>query len=144
MSRILRWAWIAIIVVALALRGGALNLAPLVPEEAEIALNAWIATQGQGWPQASESPLLLLGNALLFTLFGAGDGVGVSVIGTKVGTNVGVGGGSVWMTCSSSWTSAGVGEAGVQATISPIAAKKVMTRRALMVSHIIRIQFSSV
>ena len=77
MSRTLRWAWIAIIVAALALRGGALNLAPLAPDEAEIALDAWIATRGQGWPQAGESPLLLFGNALLFTLFGAGDGDGL-------------------------------------------------------------------
>ncbi len=75
MERYVRWAWIAVIVLALLLRVAALNGVPLAPDEATAALASWDAARGAGWPGAAESLLLLVGNGLLFLLFGGGDGI---------------------------------------------------------------------
>jgi hypothetical protein len=75
MERYLRWAWVTIIVLALLLRVAALNSVLLAPDEATTALASLDAARGAGWPGAAESPLLLVGNGLLFLLFGAGDGM---------------------------------------------------------------------
>jgi len=64
-----------LLVAALSLRIFGLELAPLAPDEAAMALESADAVQGSGWPQMVESPLLLMGNALLFSIFGAGDGI---------------------------------------------------------------------
>lgn len=74
-GRALRWAWAGIFAVALATRLLGLHGPPLAPSEAALALPALDAARGQEWPTSAESPLLLVGNALLFTLFGPGDGV---------------------------------------------------------------------
>ncbi|MFP4343941.1 MAG: hypothetical protein ACLFU8_04515 [Anaerolineales bacterium] len=74
MSRSERWTWIALVALALILRLAALNVTPLAPDEALAALPALAASRGEGWPLSAESPLLLVGNALLFTLFGGGTG----------------------------------------------------------------------
>ena len=65
--------WGAVLLVALALRLVALGAAPLSPDEALTALPSLDASRGDGWPTASESPLLLTGNALLFLLLGPSD-----------------------------------------------------------------------
>jgi hypothetical protein len=75
MARTVRWIWIALLVIAVALRLPALNLVPLAPDETIAALGSLDATRGGGWPQTGESPLLEVGNALLFFVLGAGDGV---------------------------------------------------------------------
>ncbi|HOT93314.1 MAG TPA: hypothetical protein PLJ78_16330 [Anaerolineae bacterium] len=75
MSRSIRWAWIVIFVLAAALRLLALNHAPLAPDEAASALASLDAARGTGWASTTESPLLLVGNSLLFLLFGGGDGL---------------------------------------------------------------------
>jgi hypothetical protein len=62
--------WITLIVVALVLRLAQLNIQPLSPEEASIALPSLDAIRGNGWPTTTESPLLLMGNALIFLLLG--------------------------------------------------------------------------
>lgn len=74
-SRGLRWAWTGIFAVALATRFLGLPSTLLSPAEAAQALPALDAVRGQGWPAAVESPLFLVGNALLFALLGPGDGV---------------------------------------------------------------------
>ncbi len=63
--------WIALIIIALVLRLTQLNLQPLSPEEASIALPSLDAIRGSGWPITTESPFLLMGNALLFLLLGS-------------------------------------------------------------------------
>jgi len=75
MERYTRWAWITMVVVALLLRVVALDGVPLAPDEAQRALASWDAARGAGWPGSAESPLLLVGNGLLFLLFGGGDGM---------------------------------------------------------------------
>jgi hypothetical protein len=75
MERYVRWAWVTMIVLALLLRLAALNGVLLAPGEATAALASWDAAHGAGWPGSAESPLLLVGNGLLFLLFGAGDGL---------------------------------------------------------------------
>ncbi|MDY6878130.1 MAG: hypothetical protein SWK90_18260 [Chloroflexota bacterium] len=67
--------WVLVAVVALALRLTHLDAAPLSGPEARQALLAWRAVAGQGRPEADYSPLLFAANALLFTLWGAGDGL---------------------------------------------------------------------
>jgi hypothetical protein len=47
----------------------------LTPDEVARALPALDAARGAGWPIATDSPLLLVGNAFLFTLFAATDGL---------------------------------------------------------------------
>lgn len=75
MERYTRWAWVTMIILALLLRLAALDSVLLAPDEATAALAAWDAARGAGWPAAAESPLLLVGNGLLFLLFGASDGL---------------------------------------------------------------------
>ncbi len=69
--------WVLVAVVALALRLAHLDAAPLNGPEAREAMLAWRAATGVGRPfqAAGYSPLLFAANALLFTLFGAGDGL---------------------------------------------------------------------
>ena len=69
--------WVLVAVVALALRLAHLDAVPLNGPEAREALLAWRAATGVGRPfqAAGYSPLLFAANALLFTLFGAGDGL---------------------------------------------------------------------
>lgn len=74
-SRALRWAWAGILVTALATRLLGLPAILLAPAEAAQALPALDAALAQGWPTTAESPLLLVGNALLFVIFGPGEGV---------------------------------------------------------------------
>lgn len=69
-----QWAWLAVLVAVVALRVIGVSQTPLAPDEATRALAAWDAAQGCGWPAQSDSSLLLVGNALLFAVFGAGDG----------------------------------------------------------------------
>ncbi|MFN2111355.1 MAG: hypothetical protein ACK2UI_16990 [Anaerolineae bacterium] len=75
MERYTRWAWVTMIVVALLLRLAALNGVLLAPDEATAALASWDAARGAGWAGTADSPLLLVGNGLLFLLFGTGDGL---------------------------------------------------------------------
>ena len=75
MERYTRWAWVTIIALALLLRVAALNAVPLAPDEAAAALASWDAARGAGWAGTADSPLLLVGNGLLFLLFGGGDGL---------------------------------------------------------------------
>ncbi|MGC9394300.1 MAG: hypothetical protein ACP5J4_05550 [Anaerolineae bacterium] len=75
MERYARWAWVTMIVLALLTRLAALNGVLLAPDEAIAALASLDAARGTGWPATAESPLLLVGNGLLFLLFGAGDGL---------------------------------------------------------------------
>ena len=74
MERYARWAWVTMIVLAL-LRLVALDGVLLAPDEAAAALASWDAVHGAGWAGSADSPLLLVGNGLLFLLFGAGDGL---------------------------------------------------------------------
>lgn len=74
-SRTLRWAWAGIFAIALATRLLGLNATLLAPVEAAQALPSLDAARGLGWVTTAESPLLLVGNALLFTMFGPGEGV---------------------------------------------------------------------
>jgi len=67
--------WILVVVVALVLRLGHLDAAPLSAPEAREAMLAWRSVTGQGMPEADYSPLLFAANALLFALCGAGDGL---------------------------------------------------------------------
>ncbi len=75
------WLWIALLVLAAATRLAALNLVPLTPAEAAAALTSLDAVRGAGWPPSLEdgAPLLAMGNAWLFALFGAGDGMARSL-----------------------------------------------------------------
>jgi hypothetical protein len=65
--------WILVAVLALVLRLVRLDAAPLNAQEAREAMLAWRAATGQGMPEGSYSPVLLVLNALLFTLCGTGD-----------------------------------------------------------------------
>ncbi len=75
MERYARWGWVTMIVLALLTRLAALNGVLLAPDEATAALASLDAARGAGWPGTAESPLLLVGNGLLFLLFGGGDGM---------------------------------------------------------------------
>lgn len=75
MSRKLQGLWIGLLIIAAASRLTALAWMPLAPDEATRALAALDAARGEGWPASAESPLLLVGNAVLFGVFGAGDGI---------------------------------------------------------------------
>lgn len=75
MSKSTRWYWIALLCLALLTRLSALDAALLAPAEARAALEALAAAQQGHWPTATASPLLLVGNALLFLLFGGGSGL---------------------------------------------------------------------
>ncbi len=69
-----RWLPFACLSAALVSRMAALNAVPPAPDEAARAWASWAAIHGGNWP-ASSAPLLANGNALLFLLFGAGDGI---------------------------------------------------------------------
>jgi hypothetical protein len=75
MSRTQRWSWATLLILTLATRLVALNAVPLTPTEALEAVSAMDAARGNGWPVSADSPFLLVGNALLFLLFGPGDGI---------------------------------------------------------------------
>jgi hypothetical protein len=68
-SRTLRWVWLGVLVVALLSRVLGLGAAPLMPDEVERALGSMTAARRAVWPATTDSPLLLVGNALLFGLF---------------------------------------------------------------------------
>jgi hypothetical protein len=63
-----RWAWLTIAILAVASRLIGLASTPLAPDEAARAMHAWDAVQSGAWPLSSDGPLLLVGQALLFTL----------------------------------------------------------------------------
>jgi uncharacterized protein (TIGR03663 family) len=65
--------WILVVLVALVARLVNLDAAPLNHLEAREALQAWRAAMGQSMPDVGYSPLLFVGNTLLFALFGASD-----------------------------------------------------------------------
>lgn len=65
--------WFLVGLAAVLLRFAQLDGAPLAAHEAVEAVAAWRATTGQGVPLADHHPFLLVGNSLLFTLFGASD-----------------------------------------------------------------------
>lgn len=65
------WPWIVLLVVAAGLRLVALGQAPLGPDEAVRAAAALDIPHGVAWPAEVDSPLLLVGNGLLFAIFGA-------------------------------------------------------------------------
>jgi uncharacterized protein (TIGR03663 family) len=67
--------WAIIGLIALAMRVARLGDTPLAAGEVREAILAWRAATGQGMPTADYSPLLLAANGLLFTLFGASDGL---------------------------------------------------------------------
>ncbi len=69
-----RWLPFACLSAALVSRMVALNAVPLAPDEAVRAWASWTAVHGGLWSE-SGAPLLTNGNALLFLLFGAGDGI---------------------------------------------------------------------
>ncbi len=73
MIRTQRWTWAIILILTLTTRLVALNAMPLTPPEALEAVLAMDAARGNGWPVSADSPFLLVGNALLFLLFGPGD-----------------------------------------------------------------------
>jgi hypothetical protein len=73
MERYTRWAWVTMIVLALLLRLAALNGVLLAPDEATTALASLDTARGAGWLGTADSPLLLVGNGVLFVLFGDGD-----------------------------------------------------------------------
>lgn len=75
MTTTVRWLWVCLLIAALLMRLAALNAVPLSPDETLVALPALDAARGAGWPESDASPLLLVGNALLFFLFGPGDGI---------------------------------------------------------------------
>lgn len=65
--------WIAVGVIALALRLTRLGETPLSAVEARGAIQAWRAASGEGMPLMGYEPLLLALNSLLFTVLGAND-----------------------------------------------------------------------
>lgn len=75
MTKRIPWYWLALIGVLLLSRLSALEVALLTPAEARAALTAQHAATAGVWPAAVASPLLLMGNALLFLLFGPGSGI---------------------------------------------------------------------
>ncbi len=70
-SEVVLWALIA--VTALTVRLAGLGRAPLSAAEARQATGAWHAATGQGVPVEGYSPLLLVGNSLLFWVCGGSD-----------------------------------------------------------------------
>ena len=67
--------WVLVGLGALAMRMAQLDGAPLTAHEADAAVMAWRAAQGQGLPVVDYNPFLLAANNLTFLLFGAGDGL---------------------------------------------------------------------
>lgn len=74
MTRAVRWCWIALLIAAIVSRVVALDSVPLNPDEAQLALAAWEG-RIENVEKSQASPFLLMGNALLFSFFGAGDGM---------------------------------------------------------------------
>lgn len=72
-SRRWRWAWFVVSVAAFLTRFWALGAAPLLPREVDIALGALDAARSGAWPTVSNSPLLLVGDTVLFLLSGASE-----------------------------------------------------------------------
>ncbi len=70
-----RWAWIILLTAATLMRLGGLAQTPLAPDEAATALASLDIAQGRVAAATGEGSLLLVGNALLFALCGAGDGL---------------------------------------------------------------------
>jgi hypothetical protein len=68
-------SWAVIAAIALAMRLARLGAAPLTASEAREAILAWRAAIGEAMPLVTNNPLLFPANTLLFTLFGASDGV---------------------------------------------------------------------
>ncbi len=66
--------WLIVLFVAGALRLWGLANAPLSPSETHRALQALSVVRGSGWPMAPDSPLVLIGNVLGFSIFGPGNG----------------------------------------------------------------------
>ncbi len=66
-------AYAVVFVIAALLRFSALGYAPLLNEEADVALHSWRFYQGQGMDAVNYSPLLTHGTALAFFLFGDSD-----------------------------------------------------------------------
>lgn len=64
------WAGLALAMIAGASRLVGLGAVPLAPDEAQRALDALDAVNGLGWPDQTESPVLLSGQALLFLVAG--------------------------------------------------------------------------
>lgn len=71
----INWAWSAVLAAALITRWVMLSTTALTPVEATRALAALEAAAGRGWQASPESPLLLVGQALLFTLFEPANGL---------------------------------------------------------------------
>ncbi len=69
------WPWIILLLIAAGARLIALGHAPLGPDEAIQAVAALDIPRGVAWPAEVDSPLLLVGNGLLFALFGASESV---------------------------------------------------------------------
>lgn len=67
--------WVVVVLVALLMRFAQLDGAPLSADEAAGATAAWRAARGRGLPLTDYNPFLLAANSLLFTLFGASDGM---------------------------------------------------------------------
>jgi len=70
-----RWAWLVLLTIAVALHLFLLYRVPLSPSEMPQALASLDAVKGTNLSTASNSALLLLGNTLLFSVFGAGNGI---------------------------------------------------------------------
>jgi hypothetical protein len=74
-DRIARWAWYALLVLACALHLVFLYQTPLSPGELPQALASLDAVRGAEFSTTADSTLLFLGNTLLFSVFGAGNGI---------------------------------------------------------------------
>jgi hypothetical protein len=68
-SKQLRWAWLGVLVLALLTRVLGLGAAPFMPDEVDRALGSMSAARAGLWPATTDTPLLLVSNALLFWLF---------------------------------------------------------------------------
>ncbi len=75
MNAPLRWAWIILLTAATLMRIGGLAQTPLTPDESATALASLDIAQGRSAAPTGEGALLVVGNALLFALSGAGDGI---------------------------------------------------------------------
>ncbi len=70
-----RWTWLGLIAVAAAMHFSLLNSVPLSPGETAQALASLDTVNGAALSTPSHSELLLLGNTVLFSVFGAGNGM---------------------------------------------------------------------
>lgn len=70
-----RWAWIILLMAATLMRLCGLAQTPLAPDEAATALASLDIAQERPAEPTGEGALLLVGNALLFAVSGAGDGL---------------------------------------------------------------------